>query len=380
MVTRIVPAVGIKNTLGAILLYNQQKNELSLVSTHPRWAFGKQHEREVRSLSTPPQGKIGITGRCALQNKVQYVGDVTADADYLTYNEKTKSELDVPIREGDHVLGVLSLECEKVNGFDNEAEEAMLQFAELAAFAIQNTRRLRQLRETQEESSKMKALAWVGSVSATWRHSIGNKATTIKEISKHIQKDLVKGEPEEKIRARLEKVYHIVEEIKRVPFPPLSAEEGVVNFPICPLVRDRINMFRGKKGRYGDIEYEMDFEQMDELTLVRADPEHIRRILDNLLDNAAEAMKTSKVKNISVTLTLEGEGIAILVTDTGRGISIKKKQYVLKRPIFKKRNESGSGIGLYLANSIIEVYKGRLEIRSTGRAGTTMALWLPIQK
>lgn len=379
MVTKIVPAAGATNNLGVILSYDHEKNELKLESVYPVEALGANRIGETRSLSHPPHGRIGITSRAVLQKKPQRVNDVAVDPDYRNSHDKTRSELDVPMLEGDSVLGVLSLQCNQLNGFDEESEETMRAFAELAAIAIQNACRYRELKEARMTVGNMTAVAWMGLVSGTWRHSISNKAITISELTCHVQKDLAKGASGEKINQRLEKIKEIVEEIGKVPFPPLSDEEGVEYFTICPLVRDRINEFKQKKVRYGGIEYEIKIS-IDELAMVHASREWLRRILDILINNASNAMKRSDVKKITIALEPENEGVSILVSDTGTGIPDQLLPYLLIRPFKKKKREKGSGIGLFLANSIIQVYGGRLEMRSTGLDGTTMALWLPLQK
>jgi GAF domain-containing protein len=378
IVTKIVPAAGAMNILGAILLYNDEKKELKLECTYPKAAFGTHRINEIRSLINPPEGKIGITGRAALEKKPQRVDDVTRVDQYLNYSKDTKSELDVPMLEGKTVLGVLSLECDQLNGFDKDAENALCAFAELAAIAIQNTRRYQELKETRATVGNITAVAWMGLVAGAWRHTIGNMATTISDLSELAQKDLEKGEATEKIKQRLNKIQGIVEELQNIPMPPLSSEDGVEPVCICHLVRDRINQFR-KKHRYGDTQFEITFE-IEELSTVRASPEWLRRILDILIDNASDAMRGCQLKRINTFIGPRNEGVEILISDTGTGIPNHHQSILFNKPIHKAKKEKGSGIGLFLANSIIQVYGGRLEIRSTGPDGTTMALWLPLLK
>ena len=151
-------------------------------------------------------------------------GDVTQVGNYLKYNEKTRSELDVPMMEGETVLGVLSLECDQLNGFDPDAEQALCAFAELAVIAIQNADRYRELRETRATVGNITAVAWMGLVAGAWRHSIGNMATTISDLSLLAQTEMEKKRAPEKIIPRMKKIQEIVEEIQKIPMPPLSSE------------------------------------------------------------------------------------------------------------------------------------------------------------
>ena len=376
MVTEIVPAASARNNMGSILLYNHEKNELKVECNYSE-GEGSHLKDVVRSLSHPQQGRIGISGRAVITKKPQRVDDVRTDIDYLNNNDKTKSELDVPMLEGDTVLGVLSLQCNQLSGFDQDAEDAMCSFAELASIAIQNTRRYQELKETRATVGNITAVAWMGLVAGAWRHTIGNMATTISDISELTKNDLIKGASNQNINLRLNKIQEIVDDIQKIPMPPLSSEQGVEPINILQLVHDRINQYKGKKEHYGDIEFDMVFE-IYELTKVRASPEWLRRILDIVIDNARNSMKGKKRKQIKTLIIPKDKGVEILISDTGAGIPVHLIPILGKNPISKKGDEKGSGIGLFLVSSIIQVYGGRLKIHSTDPDGTTISLWFPI--
>lgn len=377
MVTRIIPKAGALNILGAVQLYNAEKNELQLECTYPEEAFGVHKIGETRSLAASTNGKIGISGRAVVEKKPQREDDVRHNQDYYIYSPDTKSELDVPMLVGDDVLGVLSIECNQLNGYDKDAEDTLSAFAKLSVIAIKNIRRYQELKETRAMVGNITAVAWMGLVAGAWRHAIGNMSTTISDLSILVDGDLDRGEPAKLIKTRLEKIREIVDEIQDIPMPPLSSESGVENIYICQLVRDRINQFKNKKSRYGNVNFEMQF-QVEELVMVRASPEWLRRILDILIDNAVNSMRACHLKRINTKVCIQNESVEILISDTGSGIPENVRSILFKKPILKKKGEKGSGIGLFLANTIIQVYGGRLEICDTGADGTTVAMWLPL--
>jgi signal transduction histidine kinase len=333
---------------------------------------------EVRSLKHPANGQIGITGKSVLEKQPKRVGDVSRIDDYLNYHKNTRSELDMPILEGGKVLGVISLECAELNGFDKEAEDALCAFAELAAIAIQNTRRYRDLKEARATVGNITAVVWMGLVAGAWRHSIGNMATTISDLALLAETYMDTGASQQEIREVFKQMRNVVADIQAIPMPPLYSEAGMEPVLICQLVRDRINQFKSKE-RYKIIDYGMEFN-LDAGTLVRASPEWLRRILDILIDNSSVAMKERRIKKITITLSLLNEGVEILFTDTGCGIPVPLRSSLFNEPIKKQKGEKGSGIGLFLANTVIESFGGSLGIRSSGPDGTTMALWLPVYK
>jgi signal transduction histidine kinase len=287
--------------------------------------------------------------------------------------------LEVPLLEGETVLGVLSLECDHLNGFDQDAVDALLALAELAVIAIQNTSHYQELKEARATVGNITAVAWMGLVASAWRHSIGNLTTTISDYALLALMDLERGVPAENIKPRLKMIQEIVEEIQKIPMPPLSSESGIEPIYLCQLVRDRISQFRNKKAIYGDINFDLKAE-IDELSMVRVSPEWLRRILDVLIDNARLALKNSPDKWITTQILPKNEGVEILISDTGTGIRESTLSALFKNPIHKEKGEKGSGIGLFLAYTVIRVYGGYLEVHSTGPLGTTMAIWLPLLK
>ncbi len=84
--------------------------------------------------------EAGIVGHVARSLEPILVEDITQDADYVEATGKTGSELAVPIRREDEILGVLNLESARLAAFDEQDLEFSIHLAEHAAIAIQNAR------------------------------------------------------------------------------------------------------------------------------------------------------------------------------------------------------------------------------------------------
>lgn len=82
----------------------------------------------------------GITGQVARTGIARRVGDVREDPDYLCFDEDTRSELCVPLRVGDRVIGVINVESDQVDGFDEEDERLLSILAGQLATAIEKVR------------------------------------------------------------------------------------------------------------------------------------------------------------------------------------------------------------------------------------------------
>jgi signal transduction histidine kinase len=121
----------------------------------------------------------------------------------------------------------------------------------------------------------------------------------------------------------------------------------------------------------------------DDFPLVRADPVRLKQILLNLLDNAIKFTNAGGTVIASASQQHDG-GINIQVTDTGIGIAADAIPQVLK-PFGQvaevmQRSQGGSGLGLPLVNSLIELHGGRMQIDSEIGKGTVVTIFLPPER
>jgi signal transduction histidine kinase len=115
-----------------------------------------------------------------------------------------------------------------------------------------------------------------------------------------------------------------------------------------------------------------------EETVIRGDPDRLRQVLLNVLDNSLKHTATG-----SVTLKLKsvGKEVIIEVRDTGEGIPPEHLPHVFERfyrvDKARTREQGGTGLGLSIAKSIIDAHGGRIDLHSTPPQGTTCVITLP---
>jgi two-component system sensor histidine kinase HydH len=106
------------------------------------------------------------------------------------------------------------------------------------------------------------------------------------------------------------------------------------------------------------------------------DPGLFRLVLDNLVENACQAMSDGGQVEVIVRGEHDGEpGVVVEVRDRGHGMDAA----VLERatdPFFTTR-PSGTGLGLPIVQRIVEAHGGRLKIESHPGRGTTVILSVP---
>ena len=112
---------------------------------------------------------------------------------------------------------------------------------------------------------------------------------------------------------------------------------------------------------------------------VDADPDRIREVIANLLDNA---IKYSKEGTIDVTLKADKHFVTFSVADTGIGISPEDQKHLFQK--FYRVNNSftreigGTGLGLYIARSLVERFGGKIWVEAAEGRGSTFSFSLPI--
>jgi two-component system nitrogen regulation sensor histidine kinase NtrY len=224
---------------------------------------------------------------------------------------------------------------------------------------------------------------------AAWRevarrvaHEIKNPLTPIALSAERIRRHLERGATpdetslavihgcSETITVAVQTVRSLVDEFSSLArFPAAQPRPADIN----EIVEGTLAMFNG---RLDGIRVE---KQLDShLPLAMADPEAIKRALANLIDNAAEAMQDSRVREIHITTALlEGrDGLEIIIADTGHGIDreVKEKLFL---PYFSTKKR-GTGLGLAIVRRIIEDHHGTIRVEENKPAGAKFLVELPL--
>ena len=145
------------------------------------------------------------------------------------------------------------------------------------------------------------------------------------------------------------------------------------------VVEDATRLMRGKIEESG-LKLLVDAPEMPE---IEADYRGLKQVVLNLISNAVKF--TPEGGNIVVALSREDDDrVRVAVTDTGIGIA-EKDMDRLARPFEQvegqhSKTTQGTGLGLALTKSLIELHGGTLSIASEPGRGTTVSFVLPIRR
>ena len=228
-----------------------------------------------------------------------------------------------------------------------------------------------------------KAAAWQ-EVAQRIAHEIKNPLTPIQlsaeRLARYVQRNGDKaGSPE---------FISLVSECAALIGREVGTLEGLVNqfsqfarFPVARLtstdpntvVRDALDVF---KGRLDDVRIFTDLAE--DLPPVKADAELLRRVVVNLIDNAAEAMEGSPAKQLEISTRLHAghDTVEIAVSDSGQGVSPEDKDKLFL-PYFSTK-ERGTGLGLAIASRIIAEHNGLIRAEDNLPVGARFVIEIPL--
>ncbi|MCX5678703.1 MAG: ATP-binding protein [Candidatus Omnitrophica bacterium] len=112
-----------------------------------------------------------------------------------------------------------------------------------------------------------------------------------------------------------------------------------------------------------------------------ADPEHTRRVLSNLLNNAIKF--TPEGGSIELKLNSRPDDVIVIISDTGVGIpadDINKLFNKFYRSSSVSHHKEGSGLGLAISKGLIEAQGGRIWVESKVGAGSSFYFTLPLAR
>lgn len=119
-----------------------------------------------------------------------------------------------------------------------------------------------------------------------------------------------------------------------------------------------------------------------EIPLFKADPEKIRRAIENLAGNAVKFTPEGGTVEILVDYWPSSQEVVVKVKDTGIGIN-KEEQLMIFERFYQVDNSNsrryqGTGLGLALAKELVEMHGGRIELESEPGKGSIFTIILPL--
>ncbi|MBK6692346.1 MAG: GAF domain-containing protein [Myxococcales bacterium] len=374
----------------AIYLRDQEANGYDLLGS-----VGSAPPRRIETLSARPLlDRLHAVPSVSLEELEREPKD--ADAPVLTAAAATLGELKRSVvlavrADSDEVIGLICVADERVRDAFTPEEVSLLEtLASQIAVAVTNSRLYSRMKERDR-------LAALGAMAAGLAHEVKNPLGAIKGAAQLLEGS-PSGDP-----ASSEFVGIILEEVDRLnrvvgSFLTYARPHAgnPVPLDVNAAVRRTVQILSSQKAAEKGDDIEIKLELAEGLPRVKIDPEQLRQVLMNLVQNAMQAMDGEGRVTLSTAVRRrpratwgtglesermvgsrpEDEVVEVAVRDTGPGISqtIMKNLFV---PFFTTKAQ-GTGLGLAISQSIIRSAGGSIDAQSHSGAGTTFLVALPV--
>jgi len=275
----------------------------------------------------------------------------------------------VPMIIKEQVIGVMNV-CNKKNDLDYDSDDVDLLTtisAQIAGF-IERSR----LREIEIEHIKREKFLYMGRVAAGVAHEIKNPLNAIGMIVQRFKREFKPVIEEAEYFSLLEIITHEVSRVNNIidrflKFArPQELKKSSVDF--SSIVKEIIILFTLQAQEKG-IFIE---ESLKEDLYCQLDRDQIKQAIMNIFINAIEATKKGKIQ---ISTEQKGNNIYLRIKDTGPGIPEEEKSKIFE--LYFTTKSRGNGIGLCIAQKIIEQHMGKIDVKSIAGKGTEFIIILP---
>jgi len=341
----------------------------------------------------------GYTGKVFATRQAAIIDDVHADPRTkpldLAEWQMAKSALCVPLIVKDAAIGTITLDnYTRCCAFGENDLHMLTALATHAAIAIENARlygrvrdQLAELQKTQEQLIQSARLAAVGEFAAGVAHEVNNPLTVVQGTT-----ELLLRQPAltASLRQSLERIQAHAQRIGKVVREFLDFAHQPANVWYEPTdVRCVVEEMLGRlQDRLQADQVRLVTEFAPDLPRVPAAPAQLHQAFTNIVLNALEAMRTCRQKELRVSTRLEpgsggsGNGLAIVFQDTGVGIPAPHLPRLFDLGFTTKVEDGrarGMGLGLFLADRIIQSHGGCIRVESQVGQGSTFTVLLPVK-
>jgi signal transduction histidine kinase len=235
-----------------------------------------------------------------------------------------------------------------------------------------------QLAETHALIGRQEKLASLGVLAAGVAHEIRNPLTAIKfrlhSLKQHLPGAGAEDEDAGVIGNEITRLERIVQDFLQFARP---SEPELVTMP-AQRVFEEVRGLLGVPLKKAAIELRV---EPAAAAWVRADPQQLKQVLINLVQNSADSIGRNGVINLRVRNGSgsgrqdSGQAVILEVADNGKGIPPEVRKRLFD-PFFTTK-EGGTGLGLPIAARIVEKHGGELRYQTELRRGTTFSVILP---
>jgi signal transduction histidine kinase len=370
-------AESIRARTGMVFVYRPQYQALELLS--PLWLksdaeeIGRDHRLPL--IEDGVAQRVYLDGTPAMANRRDEASGAWGE---LVAELRITSYVAVPLRTTDGEVGVLLVSDKLTGPFSEQDVSAVADLAAPAALVIDHIRRFQEAKETSERMAELAKLKsdFVSVVS----HELRTPLTSIMGVLQTVTRpELAPENPD--VRHLLEAGVSQADRLKEL-IEDLLVVSQVDNraIRVRPEILDIAGVIRAAVAGVAGAELVVTARISPTLPEVIADPNHLTRVLINLLANA---VKYADGSEIDIRVAPEGNFMVITVADKGPGLPYELTGKAFEPFTQLRRTEvagrGGIGLGLAICRGLMEAMGGTISHEPTVGGGATFNIRVPLQ-
>ena len=329
---------------------------------------------------SPGEGIVGYTAETGAAFFTNNVDDVVSFVRNPLLPD-TKSELAVPVKIGDEILGLLDIHQVPPKYLSQRDLQLVSAVADQLAVALQKADlyetlqiSLQQEKAIRNQLMQNERLTVMGRLLATVSHELNNPLQAIQNalfllkeetnISDQGRQDL------DIVLAESERMASMIGRL-RDTYRPTQAEDFQPT-QLNSIVED-VYALVSTHLRHNQISFE--FQPDPSIPYIPALADQIRQVVLNLFMNASEAMSNGGSINVCTKFLKDTNEILLTISDTGPGIPPKILPNIFEAFVTDK--QGGTGLGLTITYDIVVKHHGRITAENNRDQGATFKVWLP---
>ncbi len=289
-----------------------------------------------------------------------------------------RSRVSAPVYSGVRTVGMLSVSRSRPHSFSRGEVELLTLLGRLVGGAVQNLHAYESERATVEEFRRLSALRadFVSLVSHELRSPMAAVIGSARTLQ-HRWRELTPEQRDAFIAliadetSRLAVLVGDVLDTSRIEAGTFSYSFSDVE--ISSLLRDSV-----AAAEVAQDEVAVVLDLAEALPVLRADAERLRQVVGNLLENATKYSPHGA--KVEIRAWAENEHVNVAVIDHGPGIAPEHRKLIFEKfgraPAGSAK--PGTGLGLFIAQSIAEAHGGAVDVDATEGGGATFTLTLPV--
>ena len=226
--------------------------------------------------------------------------------------------------------------------------------------------------QMEEQLREQSALVRLGEMAAVIAHEVKNPLAGIRGAVQVIGGRLPSGSRDaavvDEIVSRIDALNRLIQDLLLFARPP-QPNPSLVD--VSPLITTTVDLLSGDPALSG-----IDIQMEGSSPPVRADPELLKIVFQNLIVNSAQAMRGSG--RIRIRVHTADQSCQIIFVDAGPGIPPNIREKIFS-PFFTTKAR-GTGLGLPTAKRLLEAHQGTIHIECPPAGGTTVTIRLPLAR